>query len=75
MIFFFVEDIYNVRFDLLSGHLYSVFLLEDSAFKYTPSYDEIKNMFSFTFKKAQSKHKMSIKTSQLNSLYPIQYIC
>ena len=30
---FFVEDSYNVRFDLPSGHPYSVFLLEDSAFE------------------------------------------
>ena len=36
--YIFVEDSYNVRFDLPSGHPYSVFLLEDSAFKYTPSY-------------------------------------
>ena len=33
---------YNARFDLPSGHPYSVFLLEDSAFKYTPSHDEVK---------------------------------
>ena len=41
---------------------YSVFLLEDSAFKYTPSYREVKNKFTLAFKKPQSKHKMSIKT-------------
>ena len=47
----FVDDTYNVRLDLPSGHPYSVFLLEDSAFKYTPSYDEIKNKCTLTFQK------------------------
>ena len=42
--------------------MYSVFLLEESAFKYTSSYDEIKKC-TFTFNKPQSKQKMSIKTS------------
>ena len=51
----------NVRFDLPSGPPYSVFLLEDFAFKYTPSYEKIiKNKFTFTLRN-QSKHKMSIK--------------
>ena len=34
--------------------MYSVFLLEASAFKYTPLYDEVKNKFTFTFNKPQS---------------------
>ena len=55
---FFVEDNYNVRFDLTPRHLYSVSLLEDSAFKYTPSYDEVNSKFTLTFKKPQSKHKI-----------------
>ena len=59
--FFFCRRHYNVRFDLPSGHPYSVFLLGDSAFKYTPSYDEVKNKFTLTFKKPQSKHKTSKK--------------
>ena len=49
--------------------MYSVFLLEDSAFKYTPSYDAVISKFTLTFNKPQSKHKMVIKTSELNSLY------
>ena len=56
--FFFVEDSYNVRFDLSSGHPYSVFLLGDSTFKYTPSYDEVKRKVTLTVKKPQSKHKI-----------------
>ena len=35
--------------------------MENSAFKYIPSYDEVKNKFTDTFKKQQSKHKMSVK--------------
>ena len=56
--FNFVEDSYNVRFDLPSKLPYSVFLLEDSAFKYITSYGEVKNKFTLTFKKPQSKHKI-----------------
>ena len=65
-----VEDSYNVKFDLPNGHQHSVILLEDSPLNTHPSYDWVKNKFTLMFKKAQSKHKMSIKTSQLNSLYP-----
>ena len=61
---FFCRRHYNVRFDLPSGIriLYS--------WKILPLNDEVKKKFTLMFKKPQSKHKMSIKTSLLNSLYP-----
>ena len=34
----FIEDSYNVRFDLPSGYPYSEFLLEDSRFKHKKDY-------------------------------------
>ena len=39
----------------------SIRILVGSAFKYTPPYDEVKIKFTLTFKKPQSKHKMSVK--------------
>ena len=52
-----------------------LFLLEGSAFKYTLSYDEVKNKFTLTFRKPRSKHNMSIKTSLYQSILHTQYIC
>ena len=49
---------YNVRFDLPSGHPYSVLLLEDSAFKYTPSYDGVKKKRSLS---RLRNHSLNIK--------------
>ena len=69
MSFFSVEDTISLGLTCPPG-ISILFLLDDFAFKYIPPYDEVKYKVTITFKKPQSKHKISIKTSQLNSLYP-----
>ena len=66
---FFVEDTITLGLIRPPG-IRILFLLKDSTYKYTSSYGEGKDKFTLTVKQPQSKHKMSIKTSQLNSLYP-----